>query len=168
MLDIFLIILIFVTIIGCFLTVKFWKKRNFVKEVTYGEGSSNALLIIDIINTLISLVAYFAVLADVPNPRFLMSILIINLGFLFLYCIDATMCIYIKDKTIIKKNLFFYKQIILNNETIIIEKNVSMIIRYNKKSISIDLRRATGNVRNLIYRVKEIITSSDNSSTTKI
>lgn len=76
---------------------------------------------------------------------------------LFIYCINTTTCIYIKDETLIKKNIINFKQIFLNKEIKTIEKIDEKIIKSSKKSISISSRYLIGNINNLMDNVKIII-----------
>ena len=76
---------------------------------------------------------------------------------LFVFCIAATTCVYIEDKTLIKKNIFFSKKILLNKETKIIEKTFKRIIKSGGKSISFSSRYLSGNIRTFVNNIKIII-----------
>ena len=88
---------------------------------------------------------------------YLVIALIFDWMLLFVFGIVATTCIYLKDNTLIKKNIVHSKQILLNKEIKIIEKFDKRIIKSTEKSISISSRYLTGNIKNLMNNVKIII-----------
>lgn len=158
MLDKILIILIFLTIVLFVLKVKVWKKRYFVKELYVSEGASIAICVVTIVNTIGLLIINYTLEKDSPYSwLFLTIVLISDLMMLLVFSIVATTCIYLKDNTLIKKNIIYSKQILLNKETKIIEKFDKIIIKYRKKSIAINFRYLTGNINNLMNNVKTII-----------
>ena len=158
MLDKILIILIFLTIVLFVLKVKAWKKRYFVKEIYVSEGASIVICVVIIVNTIGLLIINYILEKDSPYSwLFLTIVLISDLMMLLVFSIVATTCIYLKDNTLIKKNIIYSKQILLNKETKIIEKFDKIIIKYRKKSIAINFRYLTGNINNLMNNVKTII-----------
>ena len=158
MLDNILIVLILLSIVLSFFIVKVWKKKYFVKELYIGEGVSVALYVITIAITIGLLTIYCISSKGLPYSwLYLLIVLMFDLVLLFVYCIDATTCIYLKDKILIKKNIINSKQILLNKEIKIIEKIDKRIIKSSEKSISISSRYLTGNINNLMNNVKIII-----------
>ena len=158
MLDNILIVLILLLIVLSFFIVKVWKKKFFVKELYIGEGVSVALYVITIAITIGLLTIYCISSKGLPYSwLYLLIVLMLDLVLLFVYCINATTCIYLNDKTLIKNNIINSKQIILNKEIKIIEKIDKRIIKSKEKSISISSRYLTGNINNLMNNVKKII-----------
>lgn len=158
MLDNILIVLILLSIVLSFFIVKIWKKKYFVKEIYIGEGVSVALYVITIAITIGLLTLYCILSKGVAYSwLYLVIVLIFDLLLLFVYCITETTCIYLKDKMLIKKNIINSKQILLNKEIKIIEKIDKRIIKSSEKSISISARYLTGNINNLMNNVKIII-----------
>jgi hypothetical protein len=158
MLDNILIVLILLSIVLSFFIVKIWKKKYFVKELYIGEGVSVALYVITIAITIGLLTIYCILSKGVAYSwLYLVIVLILDWLLLFAYCIGATTCIYLKDKTLIKKNIINSKQILLNKEIKIIEKIDKRIIKSSEKSISISSRYLTGNINSLMNNVKIII-----------
>lgn len=158
MLDNILIVLILFSIILSFFIVKVWKKKYFVKELYISEGVSIAFYVITIAITIGLLTMYFVSSKGLPYSwLYLVIVLIFDGVLLFVFCIIATTCIYLKDNTLIKKNIVNSKQILLNNETRIIEKFDIRIIKSREKSISISSRYLTGDIKNLMNNVKMII-----------
>lgn len=158
MLDDILIVLILLSIVLSFFIVKIWKKKYFVKELYIDEGVSVVLYVITIAITIGLLTAYCILSKGVVNSwLYLAILLILDWLLLFAYCICATTCIYLKDKTLIKKDIINSKQILLNKEIKIIEKIDRRIIKSSEKSISISARYLTGSINSLMYNVKIII-----------
>ena len=158
MLDNFLIVLILLSIILSFFIVKVWKKKYFVKELYIGEGVSVALYVITIAITGGLLTIYCISSKGVAYSwLYLVIVLILDWLLLFVYCICATTCTYLKDKVLIKKNIVNSKQILLDEKTKIIEKIDKRIIKSSGKSISISSRYLTGNIKNLVNSIKIII-----------
>ena len=158
MLDNILIVLILLSIVLSFFIVKIWKKKYFVKELYIGEGASVALYVITIAIT-IGLLTIYCILSKgvVYSWLYLVIVLMFDWMLLFVFCVVATTCIYLKDNTLIKKNIVNYKQILLNKEIKIIEKIDKRIIKSSEKSISISSRYLTGNINSLMNNVKVII-----------
>ena len=88
---------------------------------------------------------------------YLLIVLLYDLLLLFVFCLIATTCIFLKGETLVKKNIIITKQILLNRETKIIEKIDKKIVKSNEKSISISSRYLTGDINNLMNNVKIII-----------
>ncbi len=163
MLDNILIVLILLSIVLSFFIVKVWKKKYFVKELYIDEGVSVALYVITIAITIGSLTIYCILSKGVEDSRlYLVTVLILDWLLLLAYCICATTCIYLKDKTLIKKNIINSKQILLNKEIKIIEKIDKRIIKSSEKSISISSRYLTGKINSLMNNVKMIINTISN------
>ena len=151
MLDNILIVLILFSIIFNFFIVKVWKKKYFVKELYISEGVSIVLYVITIAITIGLLTIYCISSKVLPYSwLYLLIVLMFDLVLLFIYCINTTTCIYIKDETLIKKNIINFKQIFLNKEIKIIEK-------IDKKIITISSRYLIGNINNLMDNIKIII-----------
>ena len=158
MLDNILIVLILLSLGLSFFIVKVWKKKYFVRELYIGEGVSVALYVITIAITIGLLTIYCISSKGLSYSwLYLVIVLIFDWLLLFVYCIEATTCIYLKDKMLIKKNIINSKQILLNNEIKIIEKIDKRIIKSSEKSISISSRYLTGNINSLMNNVKIII-----------
>lgn len=158
MLDNILIVLILISIVLSFFIVKIWKRKYFVKELYIGEGVSVALYVITIAITIGLLTIYCISSKGLPYSwLYLLIVLMFDLVLLFVYCFVVTTCIYLKDKTLIKKNIINSKQILLNKEIKIIEKIDKKIIKSSEKSITISSRYLTGNINNLMNNVKIII-----------
>ena len=158
MLDNILIVLILLSIVLSFFIVKIWKKKYFVKELYIGEGVSVALYVITIAITIGLLTIYYISSKGLPYSwLYLLIVLMFDWILLFVICIEATTCIYLKDKTLIKKNIINSKQILLDKDTKIIEKIDKKIIKSKEKSISISSRYLTGNINNLVNCIKIII-----------
>ena len=158
MLDNILILLILISIVLSFFIVKIWKRKYFVKELYVGEGVSVALYVITIAITIGLLTIYCISSKGLSYSwLYLLIVLLFDLVLLFVYCFVATTCIYLIDKTLIKKNIINSKQILLNKEIKIIEKIDKRIIKSSEKSISINSRYLIGNINNLINNVKIII-----------
>lgn len=158
MLDNVLIIIILFSVVISFFIVKIWKKKHFVKELYVSEGVSVAFYIITIAISIGLLIIYFVTSKGLPYSwLYLLIVLLCDLLLLFIYCINATTCIYLKDKVLIKKNIISRKQILLNRETTIIEKIDKKIVKSKEKSISISSRYLTGSINNLMNNVKIII-----------
>lgn len=158
MLDNILIVLILLLIVLSFFIVKVWKKKYFVKELYIGEGVSVTLYVITFAITIGLLTIYCISSKGLPYSwLYLLIVLMFDLVLLFVYCFGATTCIYLKDKTLIKKNIINSKQILLNKEIKIIEKIDKRIIKSSEKSISISSRYLTGNINSLMNNVKIII-----------
>lgn len=162
MLDNILIVLILLSIVISFFIVKIWKKKYFVKEIYIDEGVSVVFFVITIALTIVALTVYCITTKGLSYSwLYLLMVLIEDLLLLFVYCITATTCIYLKDKMLIKKNIIYSKQILLNNEIKIIEKFDRRIIKSSKKSISITSRGGlTGNIMTLMNNVKIIINNN--------
>lgn len=160
MIDNILIIIILLSITVIFFTVKIWKKKNFVKELYFDEGVSITNFVITITGTIVLLTVYFFNSQGLSHSYlFLLMLLLYNSLLLFIYCLTATTCIYLKDNVLIKKNIFITKQILLNGETKIIEKFDIKIIKNRRKSISISSRYLTGKMNNLINNIKTNISN---------
>lgn len=158
MLDNILIVLSLLSIVLSFFIVKVWKKKYFVKELYISQGVSIALYVITIAITIGLLTIYYISSKGFPYSwLYLLIVLMFDCILLFVICIEATTCIYLKDKTLIKKNIINSKQILLNKETKIIEKIDKKIIKSKEKSISISSRYLTGNINNLVNCIKIII-----------
>ena len=158
MLDNVFITLILFSIVFNFFIVKIWNRKYFVKELYISEGVSIALYVITIAITIDLLNIYCISSKWLPYSwLYLLIVLILDLMLLFIYCINTTTCIYIKDETLIKKNIINFKQIFLNKEIKTIEKIDEKIIKSSKKSISISSRYLIGNINNLMDNVKIII-----------
>ena len=158
MLDNILIMLIFFSIVLSFFVVIIWKKKHFVKELYISEGSSITIYIITVAITIGLLIAFFAKCKGLPfGWLYLLIVLLCDLLLLFIFLIDATTCIYLKDKILYKKNIFITKKILLNRETVIVEKIDRRIIKFKNKSISISSRYLSGSINNLINNVKNTI-----------
>lgn len=158
MLDNILIVLILFSIVLSFFIVKVWKKKYFVKELYISGGVSIAIYVITIAITIGLLTIYCISSKGVAYSwLYLIIVLMFDWMLLFVFCIVATTCIYLKDNTLIKKNIVNYKQILLNKEIKIIEKIDKRIIKSTEKSISISSRYLTGNIKNLMNNVKIII-----------
>ena len=158
MIDIILIVLILLSIILSFFIVKAWKKKYFVKELYIDEGVSVALYVITIAITIGLLTVYFILSKGEPYSWLPLVILLIeDWILLFAMCITATTCVYLEGKTLIKKNIFFSKKILLNKETKIIEKTFKRIIKSGGKSISFSSRYLSGNIRTFVNNIKIII-----------
>ena len=158
MLDNILIVLILFSIVLSFFIVKVWKKKYFVKELYISEGVSIALYVIIIASTIGLLTIYFILPKGLSySELYLLIVLMFDWILLSVVFIVATTCIYLKDKTLIKKNIINSKHILLKKETNIIEKIDKRIIKSGKKSISISSRYLTGNIKKIMYNVKMII-----------
>lgn len=158
MLDIILIIIILFSILLSFFIVKIWKKKHFVKELYISKGASIAIYVITIVITIVLLAGYFITTKGLTYSwLYLLIGLLLDLLLLFVFCITATTCIYLKDEMLIKKNIVNSKQILLNKDTTIIEKIDKRIIKCREKSISISARYLSGNINKLISNVKIII-----------
>ena len=158
MLDNILIVLILFSIVLSFFIVKVWKKKYFVKELYISGGASIAIYVITIVITIDLLTTYCISSKGLAYSwLFLVIVLILDWILLFVFCILATTCIYLKDNALIKKNIVNSKQILLNKEIKIIEKIDKRIIKSTEKSISISSRYLTGNIKKLMYNVKMII-----------
>lgn len=158
MLDNILIMLIFFSIVLSFFVVIIWKKKHFVKELYISEGSSITIYIITVAITIGLLIVFFAKCKGLPfGWLYLLIVLLCDLLLLFIFFIDATTCIYLKDKILYKKNIFITKKILLNRETVIVEKIDRRIIKFKNKSISISARYLSGSINNLINNVKKTI-----------
>ena len=158
MLDNILILLILISIVLSFFIVKIWKRKYFVKELYVGEGVSVALYVITIAITIGLLTIYCISSKGLSYSwLYLLIVLLFDLVLLFVYCFVATTCIYLIDKTLIKKNIINSKQILLNKEIKIIEKIDKRIIKSREKSISISSRYLTGNIKKFMNNVKIII-----------
>lgn len=158
MLDNILIVMILFLIVLSFFIVKVWKKKYFVKELYISEGASIALYVITIAVTMGLLTIYCVSVKGVAYSwLYLVIVLISDWMLLFVFCIIATTCIYLKDNTLIKKNIVNSKQILLNKEVKIIEKIDKRIIKSTEKSISISSRYLTGNIKKLMNNVKFMI-----------
>ena len=149
MLDNILIVLILFSIVLSFFIVKVWKKKNFVKELYISEGVSIAFYVITIAITIGLLTMYCISSKGLPYSwLYLVIVLIFDWMLLFVFCIVTTTCIYLKDNTLIKKNIVNSKQI---------EKFDKRIIKSREKSISISSRYLTGNIKKFMNNVKIII-----------
>ena len=158
MLGNILIVLILLSIILSFFIVNIWKKKYFVRELYIGEGVSVVLYVITIAITIVLLTIYCISSKGVAYSwLYLMLVLMLDWMLLFVFCIVATTCIYLKDNTLIKKNIVNSKQLLLNKEIKIIEKFDKRIIKSSEKSISISSRYLTGNIKKLMNNVKIII-----------
>ena len=158
MIDIILIVLILLSIILSFFIVKAWKKKYFVKELYIDEGVSVGVYVITIAITIGLLTVYFILSKGEPYSWLPLVILLVeDWILLFVMCITATTCVYLEDKTLIKKNIFFSKKILLNKETKIIENAAKRIIKSGGKSISFSSRYLSGNIRTFVNNIKIII-----------
>ena len=158
MLDNVLIIMIFLFITLSFFIVKVWKKKHFAKELYISEGASIAFFVIIISTTIGLLITYFVNSKEFPYSwLYLLIVLLYDLLLLFVFCLIATTCIFLKGETLVKKNIIITKQILLNRETKIIEKIDKKIVKSNEKSSSISSRYLTGDINNLMNNVKIII-----------
>ena len=158
MLDNFLITIILFSMLLSFLTSWIWKKRHFVKELYISKWVSIVIYVIAMAITIALLTIYFVSSRDFPYSwLYLLIVLLFDWIMLFAFCITFTTCVYLKNKMLYKKNIFNTIQILLNEETEIIEKIDMSIIKLNNKSISISARYLTGNIRHLISKIKTII-----------
>lgn len=158
MLDNILIVLILLSIVLSFFIVKIWKKKYFVKELYISQGVTISLCIITSAITIGLLTIYYISSKGLPYSwLYLLIVLIFDYLLLFVFCIEATTCIYLKDNTLIKKNIINSKRVLLNKETKIIEKIDKRIIKSKENSISISSRYLTGNINNLVNCIKRII-----------
>jgi len=159
MLDNILIIVILSSIILSFFIVKIWRKNNFVKELYIDEGVSNVFYIITIASTIGLLIIHFVTTKGLPYSwLYLLIVLSLDLLYLFVFCLSATTCIYLKDNILIQKNIFCARKILISQDIKIIEKTDKTIIVSRKNSISISSRCLNGSINNLIYKIK-IMTS---------
>ena len=141
-----------------FLYSKGLEEKNFVKELYIDEKVSVVLYVITIAITIGLLTVYFILSKGEPYSWLPLVILLVeDWILLFVMCITATTCVYLEDKTLIKKNIFFSKKILLNKETKIIEKTFKRIIKSGGKSISISSRYLSGGIRTFIHKIKIII-----------
>ena len=156
MLDGILTVIILLLITLSSLIVKMWRKNNFVKELYIDK--SGILLGITIAVTTLLLTAHFSIPQEsLYDWSYLLIVLLFDLLFLFLFCMSATTCIYLRDERLIQKNIFYSKEIAINKETKIIEKIDRKIIRSNGISISISSRSLSGNINDLMNKIRMII-----------
>ena len=155
--------LIFITtnILFCilsFLSVIIWKKKNFVKELYIEKGASIVFYFIAIAAALLPLIFYLIQSYEYPwNAKCALLLLITVMLLMFMY--DSTNCIYLQENMLYHKNIFRSKQILIDDQTRIIEKRSAdkIIIESGKSSISIPLRGLTGDLNTLVYKIKTII-----------
>lgn len=158
MLDNILIIMILFSLLITLVVSCLWKKRHFVKELYIGSGVSIVIYAITVTIIIGLLSIYFATSKGLQYSwLYLLIVLLFDWLLLFIFLIDYTTCVYIKDVMLYKKNIFITKKIPLNKEIIIIEKIDRTIIKNNNKTISISSRYLTGNIRIFIHKIKMII-----------
>lgn len=63
----------------------------------------------------------------------LLIVILWELSSLFVFCIKATSCVYLKDEMLIKKNIFYCKKISVNKNTKIMNAMLGIKIGTNKQ-----------------------------------
>ena len=158
MIDIVLILIIMLSFVSCLLAVSIWKKKHYVKAVYIDKWVSIIFYMIAAIFSGVFIIRYCLKLDNISHSWLLwLTILVFDIIFLVEFCISATHCIYLDNGVLIQKNLFLTKRILITNKISIIEKVDKVIIRSNRRAISISVRYLTGDIASLIYSIKAIM-----------
>ncbi len=159
MIDNILIAIILLLLIISFLVVHIWKKKNYVKELYISSAVSLSFYLITLSSTIGLIVCYYILSKGLQYSWiYLLIVLLFDIIMLLVYCITASLCISLNDNNFLcKKTIFIKKEIIIDNDTKIIEKFDKIIIKSQNKSIILGLRYLSGNVNNVRYKIKQII-----------
>lgn len=158
MLNIILIVATYSLLALTFFIVTIWKKKNFVKEVYIEQRASIVFYAITVAITIGLTIAYFLTAkGNLDGWKYWVTALAVDIVLLVPYAHISTACIYLEDNVLVKRNIFFKKQIKLDRESIYKETGYRRIVQSQNKKISIWLRYDKGNLFTLIGKIKEII-----------
>jgi hypothetical protein len=162
MIDIVLILIIIFSFISSFCAVRVWKKTNFVKMVYIEESVSIIFYTIAAFFTGVIFIISFFKLSDVSNSWILFTILLFyDIIMLWVFCHDATKCIYLEKNVLYQKSIFLTKYIKVTSKISITEKLDKVIVEDEKNRISINFRRLSGDTIALVNKVKQLSAYGD-------
>ena len=134
-----------------------WKKKHFIKGL-YVDGTIGLICVY--IFMVILTVAPYLLLFRYQNKVYIYVLLCTSLNFcLLLMCISSiTTCVYLKNTTLIYKNLFVEKKIDLKGNDVIFKEKIDKKIVISKHfRITISARYLSGGINYLCYQIKNII-----------
>lgn len=162
MIDIILILIIVFSFISSFCAVRIWKKTNFVKMVYVERGVSIIFYTISAFFTGVIFMLFFFKQSAVSNSWILLGILLFfDIIMLWIFCCEATKCIYLEKNVLYQKSIFLTKRIKVTSRISIIEKLDKVIVKNENTRISIDFRRLSGDTIAVVNRVKQLSTCDD-------
>ena len=162
MIDIILILITVFSFISSFCAVRIWKKTNFVKMVYVEESVSIIFYTIAAFFTGVIFMIFFFKLSEVSNSWILLgSLLFFDIIMLWVFCCEATKCIYLEKNVLYQKSIFLTKHIKVTGRISITEKLDKVIVKDNNTKISIDFRQLSGDIIAVINRVKQLSMCDD-------
>jgi len=134
-----------------------WKKKHFIK----GLYVDNTIAFICVyIFVVILTVAPYLLLFRYQNNAFIYALVSASLNFsLLLMSISSiTTCVYLKNTSLIYKNLFVEKKIDLKGNDVVFKEKIDKKIVISKRfRITISARHLSGDINYLCYQIKTII-----------
>ena len=162
MIDIILILITVFSFISSFCAVRIWKKTNFVKMVYVEEGVSIIFYTIAAFFTGVIFMISFFKLSEVSNSWILWgSLLFFDIIMLWVFCCEATKCIYLEKNVLYQKSIFLTKYIKVTGRISITEKLDKVIVKDENTKISINFRRLSGDTIAVVNKVKQLSTHDD-------
>ena len=134
-----------------------WKKKHFIKGLYV--NNTIAFICFYIFMVILTVVPYL-LLFRYQNNVFIYALFSTSLNFcLLLMCISSiTTCVYLKNTTVIYKNLFVEKKIDLKGNDVIFEEKIDKKIVISKHfRITISARYLSGDINYLCYQIRAII-----------
>lgn len=159
MIDIVFILTIIFSFISSFCAVRIWKKTNFVKMVYVEKSVSIIFYTIAAFFTGLILIMYFFEFTEVSNSWILLgSLLFFDIIMLWVFCREATKCIYLEQNVLFQKSIFLTKHIKVTGKIIITEKLDKVIVKDENAKISINFRRLSGDTIAIVNGIKQLST----------
>ena len=105
---------------------------------------------------------FFFKQSAISNSWILLGILLFfDIIMLWIFCCEATKCIYLEKNVLYQKSIFLTKRIKVTSRISIIEKLDKVIVKNENTRISIDFRRLSGDTIAVVNRVKQLSTCDD-------
>lgn len=158
MIDAVLILIIIVSLISTFFSVRIWKKKNYVKAVYIKNSVSIIFYTISATFTILLLTLYLIKMRNTPYSwLYLLIILFFDITMLLIFCFDSTYCIYLEKNVLYQKNIFLTKHILITNKIRIIRKFDRVIVKSDISTIVFHFRYLSGDINALICGIKAIL-----------
>lgn len=134
-----------------------WKKKHFIKGLYI--DNSIAFVYLHIFMVLLTVAPYLLLFRH-QNGVFIYALVsaILNFSLLLMYISLITTCVYLKNTSLIYKNLFVEKKIDLKGNDVVFKEKIDKKIVISKHCrITISARLFSGAMNDLCYQIKTII-----------